>query len=110
MSHMLAESRKEEVHSMIFMLGFVHRSFEDFSAQGAFTIKALKQLKGLLQLYHFFIFTRETCYCAMLGRFTSVRALKRRITRIGTHVFYLGRMILGRREFRVRMFFFSRHT
>ena len=30
---------------------------------------------------------------------------KRRITRIGTHVFSLGRMIFARREFRVRMFF-----
>ena len=31
---------------------------------------------------------------------------KRRITRIGTHVFSLGRMIFARREFSVRMFFF----
>ena len=30
---------------------------------------------------------------------------KRRITRIGTHVFSLGRMIFARRESRVRMFF-----
>ena len=32
-------------------------------------------------------------------------ARKRRITRIGTHVFPLGRMIFARRESRVRMFF-----
>ena len=30
---------------------------------------------------------------------------KRRITRIGTNVFSLGRMIFARQEFRVRMFF-----
>ena len=30
---------------------------------------------------------------------------KRRITRIGMHIFSLGRMIFVRREFRVRMFF-----
>ena len=30
---------------------------------------------------------------------------KRRITRIGTHVFSLGRMIFASRESRVRMFF-----
>ena len=30
---------------------------------------------------------------------------KRRITRIGTHVFPMGRMIFARQEFRVRMFF-----
>ena len=30
---------------------------------------------------------------------------KRRITRIGTHVFPLGHMFFARREFRVRMFF-----
>ena len=29
---------------------------------------------------------------------------KRRITRIGTHIFSLGRMIFARQEFRVRMF------
>ena len=34
---------------------------------------------------------------------------KSRITRIGKHVFSLGRMIFTRPEFRVRMFF-SRHT
>ena len=34
---------------------------------------------------------------------------KRRITRIGTHVFSLGRMIFARREFHVRMVF-SRHA
>ena len=32
---------------------------------------------------------------------------KRRITRIGTHVFSLGRMFIARQEFRVRMFFQS---
>ena len=32
-------------------------------------------------------------------------SLKRRITRIGTHVFSLGRMFIARREFCVRMFF-----
>ena len=30
---------------------------------------------------------------------------KHRITRIGMHVFSLGRLIFARREFRVRMFF-----
>ena len=30
---------------------------------------------------------------------------KRRITRIGTHIFSLGRKIFARQEFRVRMFF-----
>ena len=34
---------------------------------------------------------------------------KRRITRIGMHVFSLGRTIFARREFCVRLFFFSRH-
>ena len=36
---------------------------------------------------------------------TSQSSRKRRITRIGTHVFSLGRMIFARRESRVRMFF-----
>ena len=35
---------------------------------------------------------------------------KRRITRIGTHVFSLGRMIFARRESLVRMFFKSAHA
>ena len=33
---------------------------------------------------------------------------KRRITRIGTHVFSLGRMIFAKRESRVRIFFGTR--
>ena len=32
---------------------------------------------------------------------------KRRITRIGTHIFSLGRMIFANQEFRVRMFYLS---
>ena len=42
--------------------------------------------------------------------FTLQSSRKRRITRIGTHVFSLGRMIFARREFGVRMFFKSAHA
>ena len=46
--------------------------------------------------------------CFVLHLYLSIScqsARKRRITRIGTHVFPLGRMIFARRESRVRMFF-----
>ena len=43
------------------------------------------------------------CLCILLDQ----SSRKRRITRIGTHVFPLGRMIFARRESRVRMFFFA---
>ena len=46
----------------------------------------------------------ESDYCTANAKQSS---RKRRITRIGTHVFSLGRMILARRESRVRMFFHS---
>ena len=43
------------------------------------------------------------CKELLLKHYQSSR--KRRITRIGTHIFSLGRMIFDRQEFRVRMFF-----
>ena len=39
------------------------------------------------------------------GRIHHQSSRKRRITRIGTHVFSLGRMFVARQEFSVRMFF-----
>ena len=54
------------------------------------------KVKGINKAY------TETEIKNMLGTQSS---RKHRITRIGTHVFSLGRMILARREFRVRMFF-----
>ena len=49
------------------------------------------------------IFFRKGLYLVLSVMHQSSR--KRRITRIGTHVFPQGRMFSARREFRVRMFF-----
>ena len=46
----------------------------------------------------------EDCHCNS-SEIAYQSSRKRRITRNGTHIFSLGRMIYTRREFRVRMFF-----
>ena len=67
-------------------------------------------------------FNEQTCFQTVKTNITILRYIKkhifavclgsqssrkRRITRIGTHVFPLGRMIFARRESHVRMFFKS---
>ena len=49
------------------------------------------------------LFSRADPLVAILVGGQSSR--KRRIMRIGTHIFSLGRMIFARQEFHVRMFF-----
>ena len=51
----------------------------------------------------------EQVITSLICMLLSQSSRKRRITRIGTHVFSLGRMFSARQEFRVRMFF-SRHV